>query len=99
MPTSTAWGTGTAALAAELCSAGVWERAGGGYRILDRDAVGRCQDLARQLFGEAARVRARDQARGQLMPEMAEAMVATPLCAACGAPATRIELVGPTSGT
>jgi hypothetical protein len=38
-------GTGTAALAAELCSAGVWERAGGGYRILDRDAVGRCQDL------------------------------------------------------
>ena len=92
-------GTGTAALAAELCSAGVWERAGGGYRILDRDAVGRCQDLARQLFGEAARVRARirarDQARAQLMPEMAQAMVVTPPCAACGAPATRIELVGP----
>jgi len=44
-------GTGTAALVAELCSAGVWERAGGGYRILDRDAVGRCQDLARQLSG------------------------------------------------
>jgi hypothetical protein len=40
-------GTGTAALAAELCSAGVWEPADGGYRILDRDAVGRCQDLAR----------------------------------------------------
>jgi hypothetical protein len=92
-------GAGTAALAAELCSAGVWERAGGGYRILDQDAVGRCQDLARQLSGEAARVRARirarDQARAQLMPEMAEAMVVTPLCAACGAPATRIELVGP----
>ena len=92
-------GTGTAALAAELCSAGVWERAGGGYRILDRDAVGRCQDLARQLTGQAARVRARiqaqDQARAQLMPEMAEAMVVTPLCAACGAPATRIELVAP----
>ncbi len=29
------------------------------------------------------------------MPEMARAMVVTPLCAACGAPATRIELVGP----
>ena len=28
-------GPGTAALAAELCSAGVWERADGGYRILD----------------------------------------------------------------
>jgi hypothetical protein len=88
-------GTGTAALAAELCSAGVWERAGGGYRILDQDAVGQCQDLARQLSGKAARVRARIRARDQLMPEMAEAMVVTPLCAACGAPATRIELVGP----
>jgi hypothetical protein len=29
------------------------------------------------------------------MPQMAEAMVVTPPCAACGAPATRIELVGP----
>src|SRR4029077_12691369 len=85
-------GTGTVALTAELCSAAVWERAGGGYRILDRDAVGRGHDLARQLSGEAARVRARirarDHARAQLMPEMAEAMVVTPLCAACGAPAT-----------
>jgi hypothetical protein len=92
-------GAGTAVLAAELCSAGVWERAGGGYRILDRDAVGRCQDLARQLSGEAARVRARirarDHARAQLMPQMAQAMVVSPPCAACGAPATRIELVAP----
>jgi hypothetical protein len=92
-------GTGTAALAAELCSAGVWERADGGYRILDRDAVGRCQDLARQLSEQAARVRARirarDHARAQLMPQMARAMMVTPLCAACGAPATRIELVAP----
>ena len=92
-------GAGTAVMVAELCSAGVWERAEGGYRILDRDAVGRCQDLARELSGEAARVRARirarDQARAQLMPEMAEAMVVTPRCAACGAPATRIELVAP----
>jgi hypothetical protein len=29
------------------------------------------------------------------MPEMAEAMVVTPPCADCGAPATRIELVAP----
>jgi hypothetical protein len=92
-------GTGTAVLAAELCSAGIWERAEGGYLILDRDAIGRCQDLARQLSGEAARsrsrIRARDHARAQLMPEMAQAMVVTPPCAACGAPATRIELVAP----
>ena len=84
-------GAGTAVMVAELCSVGVWERAEGDYRILDRDAVGRCQDLARQLSGEAARV----HARAQLMPEMAEAMVVTPPCAACGAPATRIELVAP----
>src|SRR6266496_2246569 len=95
MPTSTAWVPGTAALAGELCSAGVWERAGGGYRILDRDAVGRCQDLARQLSGEAVRVRAQDHARAQLMPQMARAMVVTPLCAACRPQATRIELVAP----
>lgn len=78
-------GSGTAALAAELCTAGVWERAEGGYRILDRDAVGRCQDLARELSGEAVRVRARiraqDDALARLMPEMAEAMVVTPPCA------------------
>ncbi len=84
---------------AELCSAGVWALAGGGYRILDRDAVGRCQDLACQLSGEAARVRARirarDHVRAVLMPEMAEAMVVTVPCVACGAPATRIELVAP----
>jgi hypothetical protein len=92
-------GAGTAGLAAELCSVGVWERAAGGYRILDQDAVGRCQDLARQLFGEAARVRARIRARehaqAQLMPEMAQAMVVTVPCAVCEAPATRIELVAP----
>jgi hypothetical protein len=29
------------------------------------------------------------------MPEMAEAMVVTPACAACGAPGIRIELVAP----
>ncbi len=81
-------------MAAELYSAGVWERAGG-YKILDRDAAGRCQDLARELWGEAARIRARDDARAQLMPQMAQAMVVTPPCAACGAPATRIELVAP----
>jgi hypothetical protein len=91
-------GTGTV-MAAELCSARVWEQAEGGDRILDRDAAGRCQDLARQLSGQAARVRAwaraREHARAQLMPEMAQAMVVTPPCAECGTPATRIELVAP----
>ena len=30
-------------------SAGVWERAAGGYRILDQEVGGRCEDLVRQL--------------------------------------------------
>jgi hypothetical protein len=91
--------TDTASLAAELCSARVWEPAEGGYRILDRDAVDRCRDLVRVLWADQVRVRARirdqEHAQAQLMPELAEAMVVTPACAACGQPATRIELVPP----
>jgi hypothetical protein len=77
----------------------VWEPVEGGYRILDRDAVDRCRDLVRVLWAEHARVRARIRDREHVlareMPELAEAMVVTPVCAACGAPATRIELVAP----
>ena len=32
----------------ELCTVGLWKRTGGGYHILDRDAVQACQDLVRQ---------------------------------------------------
>ena len=94
-PTWPAWVPGRRPWRLSCARLGCGSGAGGGYRILDRDAVGRCQDLARQQSGQAARVRARIRARDQLMPEMAEAMVVTPPCAACGAPATRIELVGP----
>jgi hypothetical protein len=91
--------TDTASLAAELCSARVWEPAEGGYRIRDRDAVDRCRDLARVLWADHARVRARirdqEHAQAQLMPELAQPIVVTPACAACGEPATRIELVAP----
>jgi hypothetical protein len=37
------------ALAAELCRAGIWERAGGGYRSLDVEAVQVCVDRVREL--------------------------------------------------
>jgi len=46
--------TGTATLAAELCAARVWEPVAGGYRILDRDAVQRCRNLARLLWADHA---------------------------------------------
>jgi hypothetical protein len=92
-------GAGTADMVAELCKARVWERAEDGYRILDQDAVDRCRDLSRVLWADHARVRARirdrEHALAQDMPELAEAMVVAPPCAACGAAATRIELVAP----
>jgi hypothetical protein len=58
-PTSTwpAWpaktwaalGTEPVTLAAELCTAGMWERADGGYRVLDTGAVQLCIDHVREL--------------------------------------------------
>jgi hypothetical protein len=36
-------------LAAELCGAGIWERAEGGYRVLDVEAVRVCIDRVREL--------------------------------------------------
>jgi hypothetical protein len=36
-------------LAAELCEAGIWERDGGGYRVLDEEAVQVCVDRVREL--------------------------------------------------
>lgn len=42
-------GADPALLAAELCTAGTWERAEGGYRILDAEAVQVCVDRVREL--------------------------------------------------
>jgi hypothetical protein len=56
-------GDGTAMAVAVLCSAEVWERAVGGYRILDQAAVQRCLDLACLLRWEEARTRARIRER------------------------------------
>ena len=92
-------GPGAAAAVAELCEAGVWEPVAGGYRILDQQAVQRCLDLACDLRRQETRVRERIRERehwqAMRMPEMAEAIVVTLACAACGAPAARIELVAP----
>lgn len=41
-------------LAGELCGSGIWERAVGGYRILDAEAVQICVDRARELREEDA---------------------------------------------
>jgi hypothetical protein len=42
-------GADPAVLAAELCGAGIWERAEGGYRSLDEEAVQVCVDRVREL--------------------------------------------------
>jgi hypothetical protein len=42
-------GADPAVLATELCRAGIWERAEGGYRILDAEAVQVCADRVREL--------------------------------------------------
>ncbi len=42
----------TTITAAELCTAGMWERVDGGYRVLDWEAVEVCLDQVRQRWGE-----------------------------------------------
>ena len=88
--------TETTITAAELCTAGVWERVDGGYRMLDWEAVEVCLDQVRQIRGEDPQALAWEREReARVLAQMATAMVVTPPCAACGTPATRIELVAP----
>ena len=48
-------GIETTITAAELCAIGTWERVGGGYRVLDWEAVEVCLDRVRQDNGEDPR--------------------------------------------
>jgi hypothetical protein len=73
--------------AGELCTVGLWERAGGGYRILD---------LVRQRMDENPRALAGEREhQASAWARLARPIVATPPCAACGTLAARIELVAP----
>jgi hypothetical protein len=47
-------GTETTITAAELCTAGMWERIDGGYRLLDWAAVEVCLDRVREIRSEDA---------------------------------------------
>jgi hypothetical protein len=82
--------------AAELCSAGLWERAAGGYRILDRTIAGAGPDQARQATSQDLHAPAREPGpEATDWGRLAEPGTVTPPCAACGSPAARIELVAP----
>src|ERR1039457_5751767 len=82
--------------AVELCAIGTWERVGGGYRVLDWEAVEVCLDQVRQLSGEDEQALAWEREREALVQaQMLQAMVVTPPCAVCGTPSARVELEAP----
>ncbi len=86
----------TTITAVELCTAGMCERVGGGYRVLDWEAVEVCLDRVRETRGEDAQALAWEREReAKVWAQMAEAMVVTPPCAECGTPSARVELVAP----
>ena len=86
----------TTITAAELCTAGTWERVDGGYRVLDWEAVEVCLDQVRQRRGDDGQALAWERERETLVQaQMAQPMVVTPPCAACGTPSARVELVAP----
>ena len=89
-------GIETTITAAELCAIGTWERVGGGYRVLDWEAVEVCLGMVRQDNGEDPRALAWDREHeARIQARMATPMVVTPPCAACGTPAAHIELLAP----
>jgi hypothetical protein len=69
----------TTITAAELCTAGMWERAGAGYRMLDWEAVEACLGQIRQRWGEDEQALAWEREREALVQaQMAHPMVVTP---------------------
>ena len=93
--TSSTWtglGIETTISAAELCAIGTWERVGGGYRVLDWEAVEVCLDRVRQDTGDDPRALAWEREHeAKIQAHMAKPMVVTPPCAACG---TRLAMRG-----
>jgi hypothetical protein len=86
----------TTITAAELCAIGMWQRTGGGYRVLDWEAVEICLDSVRLRNGEDPRALAWDaDHEARFRASMPAPIVVTPPCAACGTPSARIELTAP----
>jgi hypothetical protein len=86
----------TTITAVELCTVGMWERVGGGYRVLDWEAVEVCLDQVRQRRGEDPQALAWErEGEAKVQARMAKPIVVSPPCAACGNPSARVELVAP----
>jgi hypothetical protein len=80
----------------ELCTVGLWERSGGGYRILDHEAAGLGQDLVRQRNNRGQKALADErECQARAWVPRARPVMVTPPCAACGTPSARIELLAP----
>ena len=89
-------GIETTITAAELCTAGMWERVDGGYRVLDWEAVEVCLDQVCQRRGEDPQALAWERdCEAKVQADLARPMVVTPPCAVCGTPSARVELVAP----
>jgi hypothetical protein len=86
----------TTIAAAELCTADMWERLDGGYRVLDWEAVEICLDQVRQRTVEDQQALAWEREHEALVhAQMAQPILVTLPCAACGTRSARIELLAP----
>jgi hypothetical protein len=86
----------TTITAVELCTAGMWERVDGGYRVLDWEAVEVCLDQVRQRNGGDPQALAWEREReAKIQAHLAQPVMVSPSCAICGTPAARVELVAP----
>jgi hypothetical protein len=82
--------------AAELCAAGRWKRISRGYRTLNPEAAEPRPDQQRQHPGQDPQALAPEPEHPATdWARMAEPIMITPPCAACGTPSARIELVAP----
>jgi hypothetical protein len=90
-------GTSTTATAAALCTLGAWERAGGGYRILDRELAGFALDaIGQRRPGEDPEaLTGEHDHETNAWAFLARPVIITPRCAICGIDSTRVETIAP----
>jgi hypothetical protein len=90
-------GTDTTATAAALCTLGVWERADGGYRILDRELAGYALDAVcqRRTGEDPEALTGKHDHETKAWAFLARPVIITPRCAICGIDSTRVETVAP----
>ena len=87
-------GPQTAITAAELCTAGLWQRVPCGCRVPGGEAIQVCIDRMRELRKTPSRARERER-EDEHDARLAHAVLAARHARCCGTPSARIELVAP----